>query len=215
MPQVPPGQKPPVCVRCLHLQSAAARASGSSPSSASFQRLVPPLYSTACLAGAAIVRKELSCKGSASSRSRCLLAALLLPVLARARAADAIPPERSPFQVELQTRRHVLALVPSRAARHFGLQVLGRRIGNGPIRRPRSARSATASPRSACRFPTWPPRRPARSHCTRPRCITYDLTVRHSATQPDVMGGGLEFVLDMKSPYFNGPEAARFGAAPR
>lgn len=37
-----------------------------------------------------------------------------------------------------------------------------------------------------------------------PEVITYDLTVQHSATRPGVMGGGLEFVLDLKSPLFNG-----------
>jgi hypothetical protein len=34
--------------------------------------------------------------------------------------------------------------------------------------------------------------------------ITYDFTARHSATRPDVMGGGMEFLLDFKSALFGG-----------
>jgi len=34
--------------------------------------------------------------------------------------------------------------------------------------------------------------------------VAYDLTVRHSATRPGAIGGGIEFVLDFKSPLFGG-----------
>ena len=171
------------------------------PSSCILPRLAsPPLYSTACLAGAAIGKEFNRAKG-VQARGRVSPGGPLAARTGRARGR-CHPPRTQPVSSRIAPRRHVLAVVPSRAARHVGLQVLGMRNGNGPIRRPRSARSATASPRLTCGFPTWPPRRPARSELASPEVITYDLTVRHSATQPDVLGGGLEFVLDMKSPYF-------------
>ena len=37
-----------------------------------------------------------------------------------------------------------------------------------------------------------------------PNVVTYDFTARHSATRSGVMGGGWEFLLDLKSPLFGG-----------
>ncbi|HUE12832.1 MAG TPA: cellulase family glycosylhydrolase [Planctomycetaceae bacterium] len=37
-----------------------------------------------------------------------------------------------------------------------------------------------------------------------PNVVAYDFTARHSATHPGVKGGGIEFVLDLKSPLFGG-----------
>ena len=117
------------------------------------------------------------------------------------RGADAIPPERSPFQVELlpdgtfSLLFHRVPLVTS-AFKFWAAnwkwanptaEVGAFRDGVAPF----DLRIANLSAEAAGTIALHSP-----------EVLTYDLTVRHSATQPDVLGGGLEFVLDMKSPYF-------------
>jgi hypothetical protein len=159
----------------------------------------PPLYSTACLAGAAsgkefIVQRE--CKRAVAF----LLAVLLLPVLA-ARGADAIPPERSPFQVELlpdgtfSLLFHRVPLVTSA----FKFWAANWKWAN-PTAAVGPFRDGVAP--FAVQIPNLAAEASGTIALHSPEVLTYDLTVRHGATQPDVLGGGLEFVLDMKSPYF-------------
>ncbi len=152
--------------------------------------------------------RNLSCKGSASARSRFSWRPTLAASADARRGADVIPPERSPFQVELlpdgtfSLLFHRVPLVTSA----FKIWAANWKWANptaavGPFRdgvAPFDLRIPNLSAEAAGTIALHSP-----------EVLTYDLTLRRGATQPDVLGGGLEFVLDMKSPYFQGSQAAR------
>ena len=102
-----------------------------------------------------------------------------------------------------ETRRHFRAHLPWRAARDHGVQGLGR---NWKWANPTPSLGAFQEGKAPydLRIPGLAAEAAGTVEWKSPEVITYDLTVKHSATRPGVMGGCAEFNLDLKSPMFNG-----------
>jgi hypothetical protein len=123
-----------------------------------------------------------------------------------ARSADPDPPvkpaERSPFQVELtpegnfSLRFHRVPLVTS----EFKFWEANWKWAN-----PTATTGAFQNGKASydLRIPGLAAEAAGTIEMQSPEVITYDVTVQHNATRAGVIGGGIEFALDLKSPLFN------------